>query len=291
MCGRTEVIMWKIGLSLNKNSLCEKTFIEMQECGIGAVEVSMEAYEYPDADFKTIFSLADKYGIECWSLHLPIAPQQHFDVSNREATVEAMAYQTKLIKRAASEMGIKHFVIHSGGEPLQECDRGWRIQLAGEKLSLLADVAEAGGADLAVEDLPRTCLGRDSDEVLAILSYDDRLKACFDANHLFRESEVDYIKKLGKRIVTTHISDRDNINERHWLPGEGLLDWVSIVDALEDVGYNGVWLYEIDFDIPKNILRDRPLCPADFAKNAQEVFARKKPTVFSRPKPNLGMWE
>ena len=54
---------------------------------------------------------------------------------------------------------------------------------------------------------------------------------------------------------------------------------------------SGVWLYEIGFACPKTIFRDRPLTCADFARNAQELFAGKAPTVISTPKPNLGMWE
>ena len=283
--------MYKIGLSSDGRAITEYFMSECQKAGIEAVEVAMRADTYPTADFKGNAKLAEKYGIELWSLHLPIAPQEHYDVSNKFATVEAMAYQTELIKRACETMGIKHFVIHSGGEPIREEDREDRIKLAGEKLSILADLTAQYGADMCIEVLPRTCLGRDSDEILAMLAYDDRLRVCFDVNHVFRESEVDFVRKIGSKIATTHISDRDNINERHWLPGEGILDWNAILDVLNEVGYNGVWMYEIGFGIPKTILRDRELTCADFTRNAREVFARQKPTVISRPKENVGMWE
>lgn len=283
--------MYKIGLSSDGRAITEYFMSECQKAGIEAVEVAMRADTYPTADFKGNAKLAEKYGIELWSLHLPIAPQEHYDVSNKFATVEAMAYQTELIKRACETMGIKHFVIHSGGEPIREEDREDRVKLAGEKLSVLADLTAQYGADMCIEVLPRTCLGRDSDEILAMLAYDDRLRVCFDVNHVFRESEVDFVRKIGSKIATTHISDRDNINERHWLPGEGILDWNAILDVLNEVGYNGVWMYEIGFGIPKTILRDRELTCADFTKNAKEVFARQKPTVISRPKENVGMWE
>ena len=35
----------------------------------------------------------------------------------------------------------------------------------------------------------------------------------------------------------------------------------------------------------------RMLTFADMAKNAREVFARQKPTRYSKPKPGVGMWE
>lgn len=44
-----------------------------------------------------------------------------------------------------------------------------------------------------------------------------------------------------------------------------------------------MWLYEIGLTCPKSIIRDRDLTPDDFVRNAKELFAGKKPTVFSRP--------
>ena len=280
----------KIGYSVyGKDRLTDDLARRLVEGGIEVLEIAMSAEEFPEANFHVTAEVAKRHGLEIGSIHLPIAPQQVYDVTNKNAT-GAMAYQTELIKRA-EVLGVKHIVMHSGGEPLHEDEREERVKRAGEKLPLLADVAGAYGADICIEDLPRTCLGRDSDEILAMLAYDDRLRVCFDANHLFREKEADFIRKMGKKIATTHISDRDNINERHWLPGEGVVDWVAVMDALEEVGYDGNWIYEIGLSCPKTIYRDRDLTFSDFSRNAREVFARQKPTVFSRPKPGVGMWE
>lgn len=281
----------RVGCSIfGKNRLDDKLASEIRESGIEVLEIAMDAEDYPDADFYDTAAVAKRNGLDIGSLHLPIAPQQVYDVTNINAT-GAMAYQSELIKRAGEILGAKHIVIHSGGEPLKEEEREERVKRAGEKLPLLADVAEQYGADICIESLPRTCLGRDSDEILAMLAYDDRLRVCFDANHLFRESEADFIRKIGKKIATTHISDRDNINERHWMPGEGLLDWVSIMDALDEVGYAGDWVYEVNRGLPKTLLRERPLTFADLYRNAHEIFERKKPTTFAQPKPGVGMWE
>ena len=98
------------------------------------------------------------------------------------------------------------------------------------------------------------------------------------------------MEKLADKIVTVHISDYDFINERHWLPGEGKLNWQAILNALKEIGYRGVWLYEIGFSCPHTILRDRDLTCDDFAKNAAELFANKNITIFASHKENLGMW-
>ena len=282
--------MMKIGYSVfGKDRLTDDLARKLVEGEIQVLEIAMTAEDFPNADFYKKADVAKRHGLKIGSIHLPIAPQQVYDVTNKNAT-GAMAYQTELIKRAEI-LGVKHIVMHSGGEPLREDERAERVKRAGETLPLLADVAAQYGADICIEDLPRTCLGRDSDEILAMLAYDDRLRVCFDANHLFREKEVDFIRKIGKKIATTHISDRDDINERHWLPGEGIVDWVGVMDALEEVGYDGNWIYETGLSCPPTILRDRTLTFSDLSKNAREVFARQKPTVYSKPKPGVGMWE
>ena len=284
--------MYKVGLSIfGKTCLHDQRAAEMVAAGVTVAEIAMDAYDYPEADFKEFSAVAKRHGLDIASIHLPIAPQQVFDVTNKIATDGAMKFQSEVIKRACEDMGVKHIVIHSGGEPLAEEERAERMQRAGEKLPKLADVAAPYGADICIEGLPRTCLGRDSDEILAMLAYDDRLRVCFDANHLFREKEVDFIRKIGKKIATTHISDRDDINERHWLPGEGIVDWVGVIDALEEVGYQGHWVYECDRGFPKTILRERAVTYEDLYRNAHEIFERKKPTIFSKPKPGVGMWE
>ncbi len=284
--------MRRVGFSLyGKDRLDDKIATEIADSGLEVLELDMSAEDYPNADFYKTAEVAKRHGLEIASIHLPIAPQHIYDVTHKYATVGAMPYQIELIRRGCEILGTKHIVIHSGGEPLQEEERAERVARAGEKLPQLADVAAEYGADICIEVLPRTCLGRDSDEILAMLAYDDRLRVCLDTNHIFRESEVDFIHKIGKKIATTHISDRDEINERHWWPGEGILDWVAILDALDEIGYEGDWIYECSLSPKPTILRDRMLTFADMAQNAREVFARQKPTRYSKPKPGVGMWE
>lgn len=284
--------MRRIGFSVyGKDRVNDEFAASVRDSGLSVLEIDMSAEDYPNADFYKMAESAHKYGIDIASMHLPIAPQHIYDVTHKYATVGAVPFQIELIKRGCEILGVKHIVIHSGGEPLKEEERAERVERAGEKLPLLADVAEKYGADICIEVLPRTCLGRDSDEILKMLAYDDRLRVCLDTNHIFRESEVDFIRKIGKKIVTTHISDRDDINERHWLPGEGILDWVAIMDALDEIGYDGDWIYESGLAPKPTIIRERFLTFDDLYKNAQEVFARQKPTVYSKPKPGVGMWE
>ena len=98
---------------------------------------------------------------------------------------------------------------------------------------------------LCLENLPRTCLGRTSDEMLRFLDAIPTLRAVFDTNHSLMEDNVHFIRAIGEKIVTLHVSDYDFADEKHWLPLEGKNDWEAILSALEDVNYAGRFLYEL----------------------------------------------
>jgi len=48
--------------------------------------------------------------------------------------------------------------------------------------------------------------------------------------------------------LTLHVSDYDGIEEKHWLPGLGVIDWLEFLNALREAGYQGAFIYEARFD-------------------------------------------
>ena len=279
-----------IGLSTCGKTSNEELFSAYATAGIEVMEISPRTEEYAGLDYGEIRALADKYGITLGSFHLPFMPFDALDISAPALAEATVRYLTELMDRA-SAIGIRTFVIHPSGEPIEECDRPARMACAKESLFRLAEEASKRGAVLAVENLPRTCLGRSAEDMEALIAAHPALRVCFDTNHLLGGDPVDLIRRLGERIVTLHVSDYDFVNERHWLPGEGKVDWQAVLAALREVGYQGPWLYEVPFACPNTILRDRPLTCLDVAENAAALFAGKEPPCLSRPKPNLGFWE
>ena len=284
--------MYQIGLSLGAAVQCEELFKGCKEAGIQCAEISNgKLFLLKNLDFSAMRRYADKYGVELWSFHLPFGPFSMIDISTpdetrRKNTVGLFAF---LIRQAAAA-GIKHYVIHPSGEPIKEEERDLYMAAAQKSLAALAEVADSVGGVIAVENLPRTCLGRDSSDILRLISADDRLRVCFDTNHLLSEDPVKFIRKVGDKIVTTHVSDYDRLDERHWLPGEGNTDWPALLAALREVGYQGPWLYEIDLEAPDSIHRERVLTPADFAQNAKTLFEGKIPAPLGTPADGLPHW-
>ncbi len=97
---------------------------------------------------------------------------------------------------------------------------------------------------LAVECLPRACLCNTSSEMLALLEGIPSIYVTIDTNHIFQEAHAHFIHAMGSRIINTHVADNDGVDERHWLPGKGIIDFPAIVQALEDVGYTGSFNFE-----------------------------------------------
>lgn len=272
--------MYKIGITSGGAVVagCEELFKKFKDGGIEATELSVAPEAYAELDYKRIAAASKEYGVELWSFHLPFSPFAVLDISKKELAKDTVSYLEELIKKAA-DVGIDKFVIHPSGEPIAPEERAERMKISKESLAVLADTARRNGAVIAVEDLPRTCLGNSSSDIEELISVDPDLYVCFDTNHLLGEDPVDFIRKIGKKIITVHVSDYDFINERHWLPGEGKNDWQAIYKALGEVGYNGVWLYELGFGSTKRITRERPLTCEDFVRNAKEIFEGRELTV------------
>lgn len=270
-----------VGLSTCGNKpLDENGFIRLQAAGIDALELSASSYD--DFDFHKIKALADQFGIQLWSLHLPFGPFSEIDPSSLEADIRknTITFFQDLISRG-SDVGIDKFIVHPSGEPIADTERPERFQYSMESLDRLAEIAATYGAVIAVEDLPRTCLGNSSDEILRLISANDKLRVCFDVNHLLQEDNCDFAKKVGSKIITLHVSDYDFIDEKHWLPGEGDIDWVKLFKALCDVDYHGVWLYELGL-APSSKIDRRMLTYSDFRENANTIFLGKQPAAIGR---------
>lgn len=281
---------FKLGLSSCGKPLCEELFENYRRAGIEAMEVSLGVDGYATLDLAALRRMADAQGVELWSLHLPFCPFDFIDISKPELADKTVDYFADLIKKG-SLVGIDKFIIHPSGEPIKPEDRALRMATAKASLARLAEIAKGYGAVIAVEDLPRTCLGNTAAEIAELISVHPDLRVCFDTNHLLTEDAADFVRSLGDKIITTHVSDYDFLNERHWLPGEGKLDWQSIVNALREVNYSGPWLYELGFDCPKTLIRERELTCEDFARNAAEIFGNRPLTVMSTVKPDLTAWK
>lgn len=275
---------WKLGMSsCATHDLSAVTFEQYAAHGVEMMEISPSAEQYESLDWNEIRKNADKTGVKLWSFHLPFFPFEKYNIASLSLPDrrEALKIHSEYIKRA-SEIGVGIAVIHPSGEPNAEKDREEMLKVGADSLAQLAETAHKSGITVAAEDLPRTCLGNCSSDIKRLISQNDKLRVCFDTNHLLTERNVDFVRTLGEKIITIHVSDYDFLNERHWLPYEGKNNWIELVTALEDVGYSGPFMYEIGFATPSTINR-RNLTFADFTANYKACVEKQRFDAFGIP--------
>ena len=173
--------MHRIGLSSSAYALNDETLGKLRESGLEAIEVS-EGYDGSLAlDYGELARISQKHGIKLWSFHLPFFPFKKIDISSldKELRDNALALYTELIGRA-TDIGIDKFVLHPSGEPIADADREERIKYSMQSLDAIAELAHRHGARIAVEDLPRSCLGNTAEELSRLISANDKLRVCFD---------------------------------------------------------------------------------------------------------------
>ena len=276
------------GLSCGRKTGSDPTFFDrMAAAGITHAELCFSSPNPKDQpDWQALKALADRAGVTVWSLHLPFMPFKELDLSSpdealRQKTVAVLSE----VMRCAGKIGVPRYVVHPSAEPIPDEDFPCHMAQAKKSLAALANVAAEVGATLCVENLPRTNLSRNSDALLELLEADPRLRVCFDTNHLLKQPARDFVAAVGDKIETIHVSDYDIVDEKHWMPGEGDVDWVEMMDLLDGIGYQGPFLYEIGVgpgSTPKTIVRERDLTFADLVRNHEELEARKPLTVFGK---------
>ncbi|MBE7026439.1 MAG: sugar phosphate isomerase/epimerase [Ruminococcaceae bacterium] len=223
---------------------CKDNGIDMLELSIGGVCPGMEN-EVIQSHWLKLIDSCKKADIKLWSAHLSFWDPYDIASLDKEVRKKAIERQLDMMRFVRENTDIKIFVIHPSYEPIEPDKRFIHTENAKASIRILADEAERLGAELAVECLPRTCLANTIEDTAKIVSADFRLRVCFDTNHLLTDTNEDFIKAFGDKIITIHVSDYDRINERHLLPYEGVNDWKMIFSLLLKSGYTGPVLFEL----------------------------------------------
>lgn len=241
---------WKVGTSSGLfNDFSLQEFNEFKANGIAYIEIGSGVFRNKtdaecEAWISDIKSKTEASGIQVWSVHLPFS--RVYDISSVNDTDRVnMIMECTRIMNLCSPLKVQKFVIHPSAEPIPDSIRSIRMGNSISSLKILSEEVKKVDGQLAVECLPRTCLGNTADELLDIVnSVNNGLGICFDTNHLLKEKPEDFAAKAGTLIVTLHVSDYDGIDERHWLPGQGIINWTNVVAELAKSGYDGPFMFE-----------------------------------------------
>jgi sugar phosphate isomerase/epimerase len=143
-------------------------------------------------------------------------------------------------------------VMHLSVPPVLPTERARRRQRCLLSLSEIGQAAAVNGRRIALENLPGSNLGNDIDELDWFLDRlgDETFGICLDVNHLEdRYAELpDIVRSIGPRLAALHVSDYDGLEEKHWKPGKGVVDWPSLMKALAEIHYSGPFTFECSGD-------------------------------------------
>ena len=266
---------WPLGISTcSFGFLDESVFKAYADVG-ALMEISLSTERCGQLDWASVPVWSARYGVFVRSFHLPFYPFEHNNLASLDAAVrkETVGMHAEYLRRL-SEAGIRYAVVHPSGEPNDPADRADMLKACAESLNALAEQAKKQSVTLCVENLPRTCIGRDSEEMCFLTDSHPDLRVCFDVNHLLTESHADFIRAVGGKIVSLHLSDYDFADEKHWLPGEGSIRWNELIELLRQTGYAGPLLYEVPMKCPKSLpVPRRDLTLPDYLANYRSLLS------------------
>jgi sugar phosphate isomerase/epimerase len=245
-------------------------FINAKENGFDYIEVALnQCYRgVPENEIipciNALKEKLDSAGLKVWSIHLPFSRTLDISVlddAQREKNVKSIA---KMIELSAI-FKPSRLVLHPSSEPIADSIREQRIANCIESISILRKYAEKTGAQLCMENLPRTCLGNTPEELLRIIADYPEVGICFDTNHYLQGAPLHFVQVAGHRITTLHVSDYDG-DERHWIPGDGNIQWGELLYAIRKAGYNGVFMFEVTKD-----RENKPVSPKQLAESFRMI--------------------
>lgn len=223
---------------------------------IGALEFSHVTNITPE-EAVTVGNWARELGFDTWSIH-----SEHLNVGDR---LEDYLAVQKHEAEVCAALGCQVMVCHLPNlRPYVDFERDLDV------IGKVAELTHANGVRLAVE----TCFYPDAEgalqpdaelviKVVETLNMDD-VGVNVDTGHNLigqshgREADLerilsgeekqtlpDLVRRIGKKLFTTHLQDNFGMNDDHQAPGFGYIDWEALLPALLETGYQGPLMMEL----------------------------------------------
>lgn len=180
-----------------------------------------------------------------------------------EERAAAIAQYKKVVELCAYWGG--KTVLYVAGWQVFGTARGQAWDWSRSALIEVADYAADFGVTIAVEPTSSDSNLVDScDDLIDMIDQADRpnVAGMFDTFHTLYRNEVptDYVHRLGSRLCHIHLADANREP-----PGSGVVDYVSLIDALRQHDYQGFLTMEIGFN-------RRAVEPDDLARRALQYL-------------------
>ena len=208
----------------------EERFQKVKEAGFNKVAV------WCNTDFNTYsgiseyeqFKFVREQGLTVSYAHAPIKFAPY--LQNKYYGAKEAVKTHKIYLKGAKEQGVDIVVVH-----LPEV-----TPVVIDNVAEIAEFAEGQGVTLAVENLVGDA---PFDELFREVK---GVSFCYDTCHalMFGDKDGRMAEKYMDRLVTTHLSDGDGKKDCHYMPGDGVFDFITLAKRLKDGGYKGDFVLE-----------------------------------------------
>jgi len=208
----------------------------------------------PQRRLRSVREVAEGEGVAIWQAHLLLG----LDLAKPDRTEFAENLDTaRRWLDGFQVLGIPNIVIHPGGrfqDTYSEADWQQVRELNCSAFHCLSEHIAGTSLRLCLENLmDGECrrFGAHITELLDVIEHvaSDHIGICLDTGHA-RVQNLNVpaaVRQCGSLLWATHIADNDGSGDQHLFPYgiRGGLDWMEIVAAFYEIGYQGLWNLEV----------------------------------------------
>ena len=243
--------------------------VEIAAHGFECIEVfaTRSHFDYHDgAAVRALAEWLDDTRLTLHSVHAPITASYSNGVWGEtfstavadEERRRKTLFEAEAALAIAQTIPFRYLVAHLGVPDAMKPGAGDNSrESARRSVEALREMAERAGAEVALEIIPN---GLSTPESLVSLVEHEleglKVGICVDVGHAHIMGDLaDAIECCSGHIVTTHLHDNRKRSDDHLVPGEGNIDWAATLMALQKVGYDGAWMFEVaNTSSPKAVL-------------------------------------
>ena len=230
----------------------------LEKSGFDAADFTMKLIEPLGSEWQKCIEVAKadatSLGIKFEICHLPFS----LKICKDPSLLPKFVFDMHNAIDAAATLGVSYSVLHPGTItlPLSDYDRVAQYDAVMAHLAPFAEHADRVGVRLCLENMPvvhenypthRYC--QDPDELCDVA---DALgiDVCWDFGHanIAGLKQSDALGFIGKRLKAVHVNDNCGIGDDHIPPFMGTIDWRDAALGLANIGYTGLFNYEIATD-------------------------------------------
>ena len=237
--------------------LCRDHLLEIAAHGFDCVEVYATRthfdYHNPSAIADLQGWLADA-GLELRSIHAPTAESftggrwgGSLSLASTDPAARARAVsETEAVLHVARRLPVPVLVAHLGVPRTQRSEGAGDSRAAARRsIEELLRIAEPLGVRIAVEVIPNE-LSRAGSIVHFVEQDLDGAGICLDFGHAHLDGDVvDAVETVSEHLIATHVHDNRGRSDDHLLPFDGTIDWAGTLLAVQKIGYDGPFMFEI----------------------------------------------